>query len=135
MGKLNQHSVDVRISGIPHQWNQKSGGNLERGSEISWNGGSPNYDLLAGVATFTDLTLTRDKRHEDEAWLRQFRDKSNIVRRTITVQELDETGAKVGRPVTYPNCLLTGVQEMESQAGSNSPGQIALTFANTGPAR
>lgn len=135
MSKTTQGQYACRVSGIPGNWNNKSGGAMDRAHSTSWNGGSPDYDILAGPATYSNITLTRPKKHEDEEWLRRVRNKNNIERRTITQQELDEDYGTVGPPVTYPGCLLVGVQEVEPQAGSADEATIQLTFATKGPAR
>ena len=134
MAKTAQAHYAVRVSGIPGSWNTKTGGAMERAHSTSWNGGSAQYDWIAGPATYSNITITRPKRHEDEEWLPRYRNKNNIVRDTLTQQELDENYSAVGSPQTWPDCLLVGVTEPNTEAGSSDEGTLTLEYATKGPA-
>ncbi|MDZ5076735.1 hypothetical protein [Nesterenkonia sp. HG001] len=133
--KTTQHQFRVKVSGIPGTFNTFSGGGMERESTQSWNGGSPNYDNLSGPATYANIEVSRPHRLSDEEWLSQWRNGERIRRATVTKQPLDENLVAVGKPVTYEQCLLVGLSEPDTEAGSAAEAMVSLTFATTGPAR
>jgi len=133
MPKTTQGQYRVTVQGIPGTWN-KSGGQMERSHENDFDGGSQVYDILMGLPTYSNLTLTRTKKTEDEAWLRQWRKRSPVRRANITVQELDENGDRVGKPQSWPDCPLVGLNEPDSEGGSSSAATLTLVFGTTGPA-
>ncbi|GAB3191746.1 hypothetical protein [Nesterenkonia suensis] len=133
MSKTTQHQFRVKVSGIPGTFNTFSGGGMEREATQSWNGGSPNYDNLAGPATYGNIEVSRPHRLSDEEWLSQWRHGERVRRATVTKQPLDENLVAVGKPTTYADCLLLSVSEPDAEAGSSAEGTVSLTFATTGP--
>lgn len=133
--KLTAALFRVTVSGVPGTFNTFSGGAMERETTNSWNGGSPQYDILAGPPTYANIEVGRPYRHADESWLPSWRGNRGVKRATVTVQKLDENYITVGKPRVYKDCVLAGVTDPEVEAGAASEAMLSLSFATSGPAQ
>lgn len=125
----------VTVEGIPGTWRGFSGGGGTASVTKDYDGGSDRADLLAGPAEWDDIEVVRTVApSRDDVWIAQLRKMIGRGRFNITKQATDAAWTKVGKPTTYPNCLLTGLQEPETDASSSDAAEVTLTFATSGPA-
>ena len=133
--KATKRQYLVTIEGIPGTWRQFSGAGGSASITKDFDGGSDRADLLAGPAEWDDIEVTRTiAPSRDDVWVAQLRKLLGRGRFNITKQATDANWTKVGKPTTYPNCLLNGLQEPETDAASSDAAEIKLTFATSGPA-
>jgi hypothetical protein len=133
--KATKRQYLVTIEGIPGTWRQFSGAGGSASITKDFDGGSDRADLLAGPAEWDDIEVTRTVApSRDDVWVAQLRKLLGRGRFNITKQATDANWTKVGKPTTYPDCLLNGLQEPETDAGSSDAAEIKLTFATSGPA-
>jgi hypothetical protein len=133
--KATKRQYLVTIEGIPGTWRQFSGAGGSASITKDFDGGSDRADLLAGPAEWDDIEVTRTVApSRDDVWIEQLRKLLGRGRFNITKQATDANWTKVGNPTTYPDCLLNGLQEPETDASSSDAAEIKLTFATSGPA-
>jgi len=133
--KITKNKYLVTIEGIPGTWRAFSGAGGTASVTKDYDGGSDRADLLAGPAEWDDIEVTRTVAPtRDDGWIKQLRKLLGRGRFNITKQATDANWGKVGQPTTYPDCLLNGLQEPESDAASSDAAEITLTFATSGPA-
>ena len=133
--KITKNKYLVTIEGIPGTWRAFSGAGGTASVTKDYDGGSDRADLLAGPAEWDDIEVTRTVAPtRDDVWIKQLRKLLGRGRFNITKQATDANWTKVGKPTTYPDCLLNGLQEPESDAASSDAAEITLTFATSGPA-
>ncbi|QIN94344.1 tail tube protein [Arthrobacter phage Abba] len=125
----------VTVEGIPGTWRSMSGGGGTADVTKDWDGGATRPDLLSGPTNFDDIELVRTyKPSQDAAWVERLTKRIGLEELTITKQGTDVNGIKLGKPRTYPACLLIGLEEPEVDASSSDAAEIKLTFATSGPA-
>lgn len=125
----------VTVEGIPGTWRTMSGGGGTADVTKDWDGGATRPDLLAGPTNFDDIELVRTyKPSQDAEWVERLVKRIGLDEFTITKQGTDVNGVKLGKPRTYPACLLIGLQEPDTDAASSDAAEITLTFATSGPA-
>lgn len=135
MAKQSKRHFVVRVEGIPGTWRVMSGGGAESEVQLDWDGGALKPDLMGGAPEYEDITITRTvDTVADEAWLAPLRRGIGMVTRTISRQATDAHLVAVGKPVTFPRCMLKGYTEVETDASSSDPAEVTLTWATTGPA-
>jgi hypothetical protein len=133
--KATKRQYLVTIEGIPGTWRQFSGAGGSASITKDYDGGSDRADLLAGPAEWDDIEVTRTVApSRDDVWIAQLRKLLGRGRFNVTKQATDANWTKVGNPTTYPDCLLNGLQEPETDAASSDAAEIKLTFATSGPA-
>lgn len=133
--KATKRQYLVTIEGIPGTWRQFSGAGGSASVTKDYDGGSDRADLLAGPAEWDDIEVTRTiAPSRDDVWVAQLRKLLGRGVFNITKQATDANWTKVGNPTTYPDCLLNGLQEPETDAASSDAAEIKLTFATSGPA-
>ena len=133
--KATKRQYLVNIEGIPGTWRAFSGGGGTASVTKDYNGGSDRADLLAGPAEWDDIEVTRTVApSRDDVWIDQLNKLIGRGEFNITKQATDANWTRVGKPRTYPACLLTGLQESETDAASSDAAEIKLTFATSGPA-
>lgn len=133
MSKATKRQFLVTVSGIPGTWSTSTGGSLNADVTRDYDGGSDRPDLLGGVPTADDLEVSRTfDPVRDLALLEKFRREVGRGRYTVMKQATDANYNKVGKPLTYANCLLLGVNDPESDASSSDTAPITLKFATTG---
>ncbi|MGP4995552.1 hypothetical protein [Glutamicibacter ardleyensis] len=125
----------VTISGIKGNWNTKTGGNGS-GTPVKYrNGGSLREEIIGTPPTFEDLVITRGF---NPAFFETYKKLSKNINKSyhlITMQPTDANLMKKGKPISYKNCLLTGVTfpDVDSNA-TGDRAEVTLTFATSGPA-
>ncbi|AMM44478.1 tail tube protein [Arthrobacter phage BarretLemon] len=133
--KATKRQFIVSIAGIPGNWRTMSGASASSETTEDWDGGAERPDILGGPVSFDDIEVVRTIAPAlDMDWVRRLRRRVGIDTFTVTKQAVDRDGVKVGRPDVYPDCLLKGMQEPETDAASSDLAEITLTFATSGPA-
>lgn len=133
--KITKNKYLVTIEGIPGTWRAFSGGGGSASITKDFDGGSDRADLLAGPPEWDDIEVTRTVAPtRDDVWIKQLRKLIGRGKFNVTKQATDANWTKVGEPTTYPDCLLNGLQEPETDAASSDAAEITLTFATSGPA-
>lgn len=133
--KATKRQYLVTIQGIPGTWRQFSGADGSASVTKDYNGGRDRADLLAGPPEWGDIEVTRTvSPRSDESWILKLNKLIGRGEFNITKQATDANWTRVGKPRTYPKCLLIGIQEPETDAGSSDAAEIKLTFATSGPA-
>lgn len=123
----------VSIVGIPGNWSQSTGGSLTAEVTKDYDGGSTRPDMIGGLPSADDLELTRAfDPVRDLPLMEKLRKEVGRGRYTVTKQATDANFAKVGKPLTYADCVLLGINDPESDASSSDVAQIVLKFATTG---
>lgn len=133
--KTTKRNFLVNVSGVPRTWRSFSGAGATAEYTRDYSGGADVATLLSGPAEHEDIELVRTyEPDQDPAWLDQVKKQVGRSWFTITKQATDQNWTKVGKPVTYPNCLLIGVKEPDTDAASSDSSEVTLTFATPGPA-
>jgi len=133
--KTTKRQYLVTIEGIPGTWRTFSGGGGTASITKDYDGGSDRADLLAGPPEWDDIEVTRTVApSRDDVWIEQLRKLIGRGKFNVTKQATDANWTKVGKPTTFPDCLLNGLQEPETDAASSDAAEIKLTFATSGPA-
>lgn len=133
--KATKRQYVVEIQNIPGTWRGMTGAGVTAEYTKDYDGGNPRPDLLPGLPSFDDIEVVRTVRPSiDNEWIDRLIKRVGLDEFTITKQFVDPNGMKVGKPRTYPACLLTGLQEPEVDGASSDAAEITLTFATSGPA-
>lgn len=120
---------------IPDTFAQFSGAAVEADSSPVWEGGSLYPEQLGGPATTGDIEVTRPYRAlRDQPLIHKLQKLVGSAFFTVTRQPTDADFVKVGKPATYPECLLKAVKVPESDASSGEGATWSMTFAPTRPA-
>lgn len=129
--KAAQRQFIWTVDGITAPFAQKSGGEVTSDATKVWDGGATQPDVIAAPAQVGDVTLTRPyDPQRDQDVLNTLVKLVGQWYTTISGQptETDMRTARV-KPRVYPNALLTGVREPESDASSGDAADFELTFA------
>lgn len=119
------------VAGINGTWAQKSGGEITSDATKVRDGGALVPDVLAAPPEVGDVTLTRPYDPDrDQDVLDRLITMVGQWRTTISGQPLT-ADMRVARtkPRVYPEALLIGVREPESDADSGDSATLELTFA------
>lgn len=134
MGKSSQRDFLNTISGIAGTWRNVEGGGATVEYNRDYDGGSDKADFLTGPTEFEDFTWTRTfDPVKDDAWVRKLQKQVGRSTHTLTRQPIDANKTKVGKPMVYPQAMLTGVTYPGS-SNTADPSEIVLTFAHNGAA-
>lgn len=135
MGKATKQQFITTVEGIPGTWRTLSGGGFTADTTTDFSGGSLKPDILSGPPTNEDLELVRTYDPEiDDVWIRRLRPNVGRSRHTVTKQPTDINLTKIGKPTTFPDCLLKGLVEPDTDSESGDRAEVTITLANTGPA-
>ncbi|ALF01226.1 tail tube protein [Arthrobacter phage Brent] len=133
--KATKRQYIVSIAGIPGNWRTFSGAAASSETTKDWDGGADRPDIMGGPVEYDDIEVLRTVSPTlDEEWISRLRKRVGKDTFTITKQPTDRDGIKVGRPTVYPDCLLKGMQEPDTDAASSDASEVTLTFATSGPA-
>lgn len=130
--KAAQRQFLWTVDGIPGGFASKSGGEITSDATKVWDGGSLTPDVIASPPEVGDITLTRPYDPENhQELLTSLISKVGQLRTTISGQPLsgDMRSVRGASPRVYPNALLIGVREPESDASSGDAADFELTFA------
>lgn len=125
----------VTISGISGTWDTQEGGDGSSTPIKHIRGGNRKATIIGTPAEFSAITVTRLFGDGYLTALAALNKKIGIGRHTITKQALDANGVRKGKPITYKNCLLSGVNSIP--VDSNATGEagiMTLVFETEGPA-
>lgn len=135
MAKITKAHFLVTVQGIEGTWRTSGGGNVTASISRDYDGGAIKPDLLGGLAEADDITVTRSfDPVRDLPILERLRPMVGRGVFTVSKQATDANRTKVGKPIVYPGCVLSGVNDPESDAAGSDAAEITLTFATTGPA-
>lgn len=136
MAKQTQRHFIARVQDIPGTFRTMEGGGAEADVTRDYNGGSEVPDLLGGIPEHENIELVRTVDElADSVWLNPLRHGVGKVRRTISRQATDANMVAIGKATVWPNCLLVGFAEVETDAASSDPAEVTLTWATSGPAK
>lgn len=131
--KTTKRNFITTILGVTGTWSTSTGGTLNSDVTRDYDGGAAVPDLIGGAPTADDLELSRSfDPVRDLPLLEKLRKEVGRGRYTITKQPTDANFTKVGKPLTYANCLLLSVNDPESDANSSDVTPITVKFATTG---
>lgn len=134
--KAAQRQFLWTVDGISTPFAQKSGGEVTSDATKVWDGGATRPDVISAPAEVGDITLTRPfDPDRDQEVLNRLIALVGQWRTTVSGQPLngDLRAARV-KPRVYPDALLIGVREPESDASSGDAADYELTFAVGGVA-
>lgn len=127
--KSAQRQFIVTVSGIAGTFASKQGGNISAEASKVYDGGSLTPDVLAGPAEVENITVTRAYEYSrDAALLAKLRPKVGTLLTTITVTPTDANLVTLGSPTIYPDALLIGLTEPETDASSGESSPYSLEF-------
>ena len=130
-----KHQFLVTVSGVKGYWDEMTGG-AGTGTPIRHrNGGSLKEEIIGTPPTYSDIVVTRGFSPAYRDAYVNLAKNINKTRHTVTKQPTDPDLVPVGKPITYPSCLLVGVTFPDSD--SNAVGDrstVQLTFSTNGPA-
>jgi hypothetical protein len=133
MAKSTKRLFLVTVVGIPGTWRTSSGGGLTAEVTKDFDGGSNIPDVLGGLPEAEDLEISRTfDPVRDLPIMATLRTQVGRGVFTVTKQATDANFVKVGKPLTYAGCVLTGMTDPESDASSSDVAEFSLTFATTG---
>ncbi|WBF78983.1 tail tube protein [Arthrobacter phage Bolt007] len=133
--KATKQNFITKVEGVPGNWRTWSGGASSADTSLDYDGGNPTPEILSGPPSFDDIEVVRTfDPIADAAWVRTLRKQVGRSRHTLTKFATDINFVAIGTPDTYPNCVLKGIAEPETDAASGDASEITLTFATTGPA-
>lgn len=133
--KATKRQYIVTVRGIPGNWRTMSGAKASSDTTEDWDGGAERPDIMGGPRKYDDIELVRTVApSRDSEWIDRLNKRVGIDTFTIVKQPVDRDGVKVGKPRVYPDCLLKGLAEPETDASSSDVSEVTLTFATSGPA-
>lgn len=119
---------------VPDPFAQMTGGAVEAETSPVWEGGASYPEQLGGPPSTADLELTRPYRPErDQPIIDALTKGVGSMHFTVTKQPTDADFVKIGKPTTYPECMLKSVTPPESDASSADSATWSVTFAPTRP--
>jgi len=142
MAKVLQSKFRVTLTGgspnIPGTWATFEGGSVVREVAAVWDGGG-SYDLIPGRTTAEDITITRPFDPDtDQGWINQLRRNmanGEVAKYNVSKQATGANNASVGKPETFPGCVVREVRTTPTAAGSEATAAtVEIVLATKGPA-
>lgn len=129
--KSAQRQFLVTVDGISGAFASKSGGEVTSDATKVFDGGETKPDVIAAPAEVGDITVARPfDPLRDQEILNRLVQLVGQWRTTISSQPLEANMvASRVKPRVYPDALLIGVREPESDASSGDAADYELTFA------
>jgi hypothetical protein len=135
MSKGTKAEFLVTVQGIAGTWRTSGGGGVTATTSKDYDGGALKPDILGGLQEFADLTVTRSfDPQRDLPVLEKLLPQVGRSEFTLVKQATDANRARIGKPIVYPGCVLSGMTYPDSDAAASDASEFTLTFANTGPA-
>lgn len=126
----SQRQFLVNVSGVPGNFQTKTGGETSSETTKNYDGGSLVPDVLASPAETDNITVSRAYNFaRDYQAHAAARKKVGRWRTTISVTPTDEDLVATGTPTTYPNALLVRVSEPDVDSSSGDVAMFELEFA------
>ena len=133
MAASSQRMFIVNVSGIPGNFDTKSGGETTSETTKHYDGGSLTPEVLASPPETDNITVSRAWKYErDYDAQRLARKRVGRWRTTVSVTPTNEDLIAVGDPTTYPNALLVRVSEPDADSSSGDTATFELEFAIEG---
>lgn len=133
--KTTKSAFLVTVAGVAGNWRTSSGGVLTAAITKDYDGGATKPDLLGGLVDASDMTVVRSfDPDRDLPILEQLRPLVGRGYFTISKQATDANGTKIGKPIVYPNCLLSSMSYPDHDSAASAAAEFTLVFGNTGPA-
>mgnify|MGYP000123693160 CR=1 FL=1 len=130
MGKSAQRQFLIKVAGIDGYFATKSGGDISSDTNKVYDGGSDTPDVLAGPAEADNITVSRSfDLQRDAPVLARLRQLVGRWTTTVSVTPTDRDLIAVGAPQVYPDALLVGLTEPETDASSGDAAEFELEFA------
>jgi len=130
MAKSAQRQFLIKVAGIDGYFATKSGGNISSDTNKVYDGGSDTPDVLSGPAEADNITVSRSyDLQRDGAVLRRLRKMVGRWETTVSVTATDRDLVAIAEPQVYPNALLVGLTEPETDASSGDAAEYELEFA------
>lgn len=130
MGKSAQRQFLVKVAGIEGYFASKSGGDISSDTNKVYDGGSDQPDVLAGPAEADNVTVGRAYDYNrDEPVLQRLRKLVGRWETTVSITPTDRDMVAIAKPQVYPNALLVGLTEPETDASSGDASTYELEFA------
>ena len=130
MAKSAQRQFLIKVAGIDGYFASKSGGDISSDTNKVYDGGSDTPDVLAGPAEADNVTVSRSyDLQRDGAVLKRLRKLVGRWETTLSVTATDRDLVAIAEPQVYPNALLVGLTEPETDASSGDAAEYELEFA------
>lgn len=130
MAKSAQRQFLVKVAGIDGYWMTKSGGNIASDTNKVYDGGADQPDVLAGPAEADNVTVSRAyDLQRDLAVLERLRKQVGRWQTTVSITPTDRDLIAVAKPQVYPEALLVGLTEPETDSSSGDAATFELEFA------
>ena len=128
--KSAQRQFLVKVAGIEGYFASKSGGDISADTNKVYDGGADTPDVLAGPAEADNITVTRPyDLQRDDPVLRNLRKRVGRWTTTVSITPTDRDLIAIGTPQVYPEALLVGITEPETDASSGDSAEFELEFA------
>lgn len=130
MAKSAQRQFLIKVGQIDGYFASKSGGDISSDTSKVYDGGSDVPDVLAGPAEADNITVSRSyDLQRDAALLKRLRQVVGRWSTTLSITPTDRDLIAVGEPQVYPDALLVGLTEPETDASSGDAAEYELEFA------
>lgn len=142
MAAISAAQANVQITGgkvrIPGLWANREGGERTREISTNYDGGQKIPDFVYGKSTGGDMTVTRGyDPKRDDTWFSQLNrafENGEECLYTVVQTPVTTTGAKYGKPTTWPNIPVKSLKHMDAKDGSEADaGMVEIVFATRGP--
>lgn len=128
--KSAQRQFLVKVGGIDGYFATKSGGNISADTNKVYDGGAISPDVLAGPAEAENISVSRAYDYNrDEPVLKRLRQQVGRWQTTISVTPTDRDLVAIAQPNVYPEALLVGITEPETDSASGDAATFELEFA------
>lgn len=130
MPKSAQRQFLVKVGGIEGYWMTKSGGNISADTNKVYDGGAIAPDVLAGPAEADNVTVSRAyDLNRDAPILKKIRNQVGRYKTTISITPTDADLIAIADPQVYPDAILVGITEPETDSASGDAATYELEFA------
>lgn len=130
MAKAAQRQFLVKVAGIEGYFATKSGGSISADTNKVYDGGADTPDVLAGPAEADNITVSRAYDYNrDEVVLKRLRKQVGKWMTTISSTPTDRDLIAIAPPNVYPEALLVGITEPDTDASSGDAATYELEFA------
>jgi len=127
MDSVNQFLVTVE--GIDGYFMTFEGGNITSQTNKMYDGGATIPSVVANRPLVDDVTVTRGYEPlRDEDIMTEMRQLVGVFTTTLSKTPTDRNLVVTGRPIVYPNALLSGFQEINADANGTDAGIWGLVF-------
>lgn len=127
MDAVNQFLVTVE--GIDGYFMTLEGGNITSQSNKMYDGGATIPSVVTNRPLVDDITVTRGYEPlRDEDIMTELRQLVGVFTTTLSKAPTDRNLVVIGRPIVYPNAVLTGFNERNADANGTDASVWGLVF-------